>query len=221
MSVGYANQSRRSRTVKKLLIATTNSGKLAEIKHFLKDLPLQLVSLSDLKIKEKPDENYNTFLANAKHKARFYSQKSGLIALADDGGLEIDFLNGAPGVKSRRWRTGFDNSTDQELIDHTLEKLKNVPLKKRGAQLVTVLVLALPNGKVFCSKGIIRGIISQKPYHMVTSGFPYRSLLYLPEIKKFYHSQNMTKKEIEKYNHRGYALNKLKKIIKRKFFTNT
>lgn len=199
--------------MKKLLIATTNPGKLAEIKYFLKDLPLRLLSLVDIGIKEKPEENHATFKKNAIHKAKFYCQKSGLPTIADDGGLEIDYLQKEPGVKSRRWINGKDEASDEELIAYALKKLKGVPKGKRGAQLRAVMALALPNGKVSTASAKVRGVISQQPYHTTTPGYPYRSLLYLSKIGKFYHSSEMTEKEIEKYNHRGKALANLTKML--------
>ena len=219
--------------MKKLLIATSNPGKLTEIKFFLKDLPLKLVSLSDLGIKEKVDENGKTFEENAAKKAKFYCQISGLPTIADDGGLEIDYLHGEPGIKSRRWIDGKEAS-DKELINYTLEKLKGLPKVKRGAQLRVYLALALPaspaggpdgkvysrkrknNAIVYISEGKIRGIISEKIFHILTPGFPFRSLLYIPAIGKYYHHKNLTEAENLKYNHRGIALKVIKRILKQK-----
>lgn len=200
--------------MKKLLIATSNPGKLLEIKKCLVDLPLQLLSLADLKIKEKPKEDAPTFLENAKHKAEFYCRKSQLPTISDDGGLEIDILNGEPGVKSRRWLKGKE-ATDEELINYTLKKLQGVPLEKRGAQLRTVLALALLNGKIYTSEGKVRGVIAQKPHPIRTAGFPFRSLLFIPAIGKFYHKNDLTEQENLKYNHRLKALQKFKRIIKK------
>lgn len=199
--------------MKKLLIATTNPGKLAEIKYFLKDLPIELASLASLGISEKVEEDGKTFAENAKKKAVFYCRLSGLPAIADDGGLEIDYLNGEPGVKSRRWINGSE-TTDEELIKYTLEKLHGVPLKKRGAQLRAVLALALANGNVYTSGGVVRGVLAEKPISARTPGFPFRSLFYLPRIKKFYHHDDLTEEENLKYNHRGKALKKLQKMIR-------
>lgn len=201
--------------MKKLLIATTNPGKLKEIKYFLSGIPLKLVSLKDCHITDKAKEDYPTFAENAKHKARFYCQISKLPTIADDGGLEIDALNGAPGVKSRRWVNGSDEASDEELIKYTLQKLKNVPRGKRGAQLRAVMVLAFPNGKIYQVTAKVRGVISEKPSSRLISGYPYRSLLFLPKIGKFYHSREMTKEEVEKYNHRKKALKKLVPFIKK------
>jgi len=89
--------------MEKLLIATTNPGKFREYKILLQDLPLKMVSLRDLKIRKKPKEDGKTFRENAIKKAKFYSRLAQLPILADDGGLEIDYLKGEPGVKSRRW----------------------------------------------------------------------------------------------------------------------
>ena len=201
--------------MKKLLIATTNPGKLNEIKSFLKDLPLELVSLTDLGISQRATEDGVSFEENSLKKANFYAQISHLPTIADDGGLEIDYLKGEPGVKSRRWINGLEAS-DEELINFTLKKLKGLPLKNRKAQLRAVLALVLPDGEKYLSEGKIRGIIAVKPYNSKrTAGFPFRSLLYLPGLKKFYNEDDLTEEENLKYNHRGKALVKLKKIIKK------
>ncbi len=201
--------------MKKLLVATTNPGKLAEIRFFLKDLSLKLLSLNDLGIKDRVEEDGKTFEENAKKKAVFYANLSGLPTIADDGGVEIDYLGGEPGVKSRRWIDGKEAS-DEELISYTLQKLKGVPEKQRQAQLRVCLALALPGGKTYVSEGKIRGLISEHIFHVLTPGFPFRSLLYIPKIGKYYHHENLTREENLKYNHRGKALRKLKRIIQEK-----
>lgn len=201
--------------MKKLLIATTNKGKLAEIKYFLQDLPIELLGLEELGINEKVEETGKTYQENAKIKALFYSHKTGLPSLADDGGLEIECLGGKPGKKSKRW-IGGEETSDEELINYTLKKLKGVPLSKRKACLVVVCALAFPNGDIFYSEGEVCGVIAQKPFKKRTKGFPYRSLLYLPQIKKFYHQDDLIEEENKKYNHRGKALHKLKRILKEK-----
>ena len=109
--------------MKKLLIATTNPGKLAELSRFLSDIPITLVSLKDVGITDTIEEIGKTFEENAILKAKYYFQKSGLPTLADDGGAEIDALNGEPGVKTRRWIHGDRDSTDNELVAYTLKRL--------------------------------------------------------------------------------------------------
>lgn len=197
----------------KLLIATTNPGKLNEIKYFLKDLPIKLLSLHDIKISESPEEDGKTFKENAIKKAQYYFNKINLPVIADDGGLEIDFFNGEPGVKSKRW-IGGKKSSDEELINYTLSKMKDIPWEERGAQLKTVLVFIDNKGKIHTSQGIIRGIISNKPCRRITKGYPYRAIFYIPKIKTYYSKFNLSREEFEKYSHRGQALKKIIKIIK-------
>jgi XTP/dITP diphosphohydrolase len=201
--------------VKQFLIATTNPGKLREITKFLADLPIELISLDKLNIKQRVEETGSTFKENAIIKARFYKKISGLLTLADDGGAEIDALNGEPSVKTRRWVHQDRDSTDEELIAYTLKKLNDVPFEQRGMQLRLVLVLATPGDKIYTSEAKIRGIVATKPHGQAYEGFPFRRLMYLPEIGKFYNHDLLTPHENEKLNHRKRALEKLKPIIKK------
>lgn len=203
--------------MKKLLIATTNPGKLTEISTFLSDMPITLVSLKDVGITDHPHETGRTFEENAIAKAKFYAAKSGLPTLADDGGAEIDTLGGEPGIKTRRWIHNDRDSDDEELIAHTLEKLKGIPLQDRGMQLRAVIALALPNGKYYTATAKIRGIIAVKPSPQRHDGFPFRSLMYIPELGKFYNHDLMTTEENEHYNHRKRALEELKPILRKQF----
>ncbi len=199
--------------MKNLLIATTNPGKLAEIKRFLGDLAIELVSLNDVGITDVVEETGSTFEENAILKAKYYCQKSGFPTLADDGGFEIDALGGEPGVKSHRWIHGDREDTDEELIAYTLEKLKGLPRAKRGAQLRLVLALIFPDGQHYTVEEKTRGIVAEKPSEYRTPGFPYRSLLFLTEINKYYDHDLLTPEETERFNHRKRALDQLKPIL--------
>lgn len=181
----------------------------------MSDLPVKLVSLKELKISGQPKETGKTFEENAIIKAMFYAEKSGLPTIADDGGLEIDALNGEPGVKSHRWIHGDLENDDEELIAYTIKKLNKVNLPERGAQLRAVIALALPNGQIYTAEGVIRGIIPRKPSDTRVAGFPYRSLLYLPQLNKFYNSDDLTPEENDAYNHRKRALEELKPILQK------
>jgi len=194
----------------KLLIATTNLAKLREYKELLKGLPLKLVSPKDLKIKRKPNENGKTFRENAIKKAKFYSKITGLITLADDGGLEIDYLNGEPGVKSHRW-PGHE-ATDRELIDYTLKRLKGVLWRKRKAQFRVIVALAIPGKKVLTFEGKKRGIILTKPRGRVIPGYPFRSIFYLPKYGKSFNELSF--KEEIKIGHRRQPIKKLITLLK-------
>lgn len=199
--------------MKKILVATTNPGKISEIKHFLKDLQVELLTLFDVGIIDEPIEDGKNFEENAIIKAKYCFNKIKIPTIADDGGLEIDFFNGEPGVKSKRWIDGKVTS-DEELIKYTLQKMRGLPQAKRGAQLRTVLALIDKQGITYTSEGIIRGIIAEKPCSKTTKGYPYRAIFYLPGINKYYNEHDLTKEEFERVSHRGKALQKLKKIIK-------
>ena len=199
--------------MKKLLVATKNQGKLKEISDFLSNLPLQTVSLKDVGINEDFEETGKTYKENSQDKAIFYAKKSGLPAIADDGGIEIDALNGAPGIKSRRW-LGWE-ANDEELIEHMKRIARELPKNNRKAYFRTIVSFVLPNGKVFSAKGEIEGTIARKPLLKLLKGYPYRSFFYLPKIKKFYHESDLSDKEQKLYNHRYKAIQKLIPIIKK------
>src|SRR3989338_1265304 len=197
--------------MKKLLIATANAGKLKEISNFLKDLPLKIVSLSDLGINDHVEEVGKNYEENSQLKALFYSKKSGLPTIADDGGIEISALDGAPGINSKRW-LGKD-STEQDIINHMIKVARELPDDNRQAFFKTVISFALPNGKVWSVSGEVEGIIARKPYLKLLKGYPYRSFFYLPKIKKYYHEDQLDAVEEKEYNHRYKALQKLKPTI--------
>jgi XTP/dITP diphosphohydrolase len=193
----------------KLLIASHNPAKVEEYKHYLSDLPLELISLFDLNIKEEALENGKTFKENAVKKAKFHHKLTDLATIADDGGLMIDALNGAPGVKSRRW-LGY-KMTDEEMIQSVIEKMKDIPEGKRTCHLVGVLALVMPDGKVYTQWAQIDGVVAQIPTEKRLNGFPYRSFFYLPKFKKFY--LELTDEEHKQINHRKFALLKLKPYL--------
>lgn len=197
--------------MKKLLIATTNPGKLREYKEFLADLPIQLVSLKDIVITEDIEETGKTYKENSQKKALFYAKKSGLPSISDDGGIEIKALNNEPGIKSRRW-LGYE-ATDEDLVKHMMKVSKQLPDNNRTAVFKLVVSLALPNGQVWSRMGKVEGTIAKKPHMKHLHGYPYRSFFYLPEVQKYYHESELTKDEMKKYNHRYVAVSKLKLII--------
>jgi XTP/dITP diphosphohydrolase len=199
--------------MKKLLIATSNPGKLKEIRTNLSDLSVELVGLADIGITDKPEETGKTFEENAILKAKYYAKLSGMPTIGDDGGFEIDALNGEPGVKSHRWIHGDREDQDEELIAYTFKKMKDVPKDLRGAQLRAALAFVMPNGKVVTAEASTRGVIPDVPSVLQSEGFPYRSILFLPSINKYYNEHELTSEENEVYNHRKIALGKLKPFI--------
>lgn len=195
--------------MKKLLIATKNPGKLKELSAFLQKF--ETVSLSDVGIDDDVEETGKTFEENSKLKAIFYAKKSGLPTLSDDGGLEIDALDGEPGVRSRRW-LGYEAS-DDELKNHLKKVIERLPKNKRSARFTTVLSFAVPDGRVWSERAEVVGELSTNTRGKDLKGYPYRSYFYLPEIKKFYHESDLSESEIEQFNHRHKALSKILPII--------
>ena len=196
--------------MKKLLIATKNPAKIMKYKIILKDLPLEIITLGDLNIQADVEEDKKTFKENAIKKVKFYSELTGLPTLAEDGGIEIDCLNGEPGVKSRRW-PGYEAS-DEELISITLEKLKGVPREERGAQLRAVAALAIDN-EIKTSERALRGIILEKPVKKIIPGYPFRSLFYIPKIGKVL--AKMTEEEEMSISHRKKIIEELLPVIEK------
>ena len=201
--------------MRKILIASTNPGKITELNtglQILKKLGVDIITLSDVIVGEdQPEENGKTFQENALIKAKFYAQLTELPVLADDGGLVIPYLNNEPGVRSKRW-LGYDAS-DQKLIDHTLLKLRGAKGKERSAYLELCLCFYDPKtNKVIFEKEKIAGHISEEPTKKRVAGFPYRALLVVDKYNKFY--DELTKEEHMKVNHRLKALKRLTKRIK-------
>ncbi|HZE87337.1 MAG TPA: non-canonical purine NTP pyrophosphatase [Methylomirabilota bacterium] len=199
--------------MKKLLIATHNPGKLHELAGLLRDLSVELASLSNVGIAEDIEEDGTTYEENSQKKALFYAKKSGLPSLSDDGGLEIAALDNAPGIHSKRWLG--EGTTEEDLIAHMQKIAQELPEDNRNARFRAALSLALPNGKVWSVMGEVNGIIAKKQSLNTIKGFPYRSFFYLPELKKYYFETELTREEQLKYNHRVKAIEKLKPILQR------
>ncbi|MBD3208585.1 MAG: non-canonical purine NTP pyrophosphatase [Candidatus Nealsonbacteria bacterium] len=198
--------------MREILIGTHNAGKIKEYKILLKDMGFKVLSLDYLDIREDVIEDGNTYKENAIKKASFYAGLTGLSVLADDGGLEIDALEGEPGIKSRRW-PGHEAS-DEELIKIALRKLKNVPKEKRTARFVVVVALAVSKDKVFSSRGEKEGVILEKTRgKMMIPGYPFRSLFFLPDKGKTFNQISL--EEEAEIGHRKKALSKLEPILKK------
>jgi len=159
----------------RLLIATTNPGKLREYAAIFAGLPLTLHTLADLSIADDVEETGETFAENARIKAEYYAQRSGMVALADDSGLEVAALGGEPGVFSARY-AGPD-ATDAERVAFLLRKLEGVPFHARLARFVCVIALAHPDGAVEYAEGMLPGVIELAPrgHH----GFGYDPIFYV------------------------------------------
>lgn len=200
--------------VKKLLLATHNPAKLKELIIGFKQLEkkgVELISLTDLGIKEESEETGTSFEENALLKAEFYANLAHLPAVADDGGICIDALNGEPGIKSRMWLGPEAN--DEDLIAYTLRRLKNVPKSKRTAYFTTTLCYFDPKSNIkVLEEGRLKGYISDKISSKRIKGYPYRSLFIVKGLNKYY--IYLTTIEHIKTNHRLKALKRLTQKIK-------
>ena len=190
------------------LVATTNQGKKREIEAELFKLPIRFLSLADLKIFESFPETGETFLDNARGKSLFYSRKWEGITLAEDSGLEIEYLNNAPGVHSARFSA--PDATDEKNNDKVLTQLDQVPDKKRKARFVSFMVLS-QNGIVITElEGWVEGIITEE--RRGENGFGYDPLFFYPPLNRTF--GQLSNKEKNKVSHRGQALLKLKAFLK-------
>lgn len=194
--------------MKKLLIATKNPGKIAEYKIILKDLPLEIVTLGDLNIQADVEEDGKTFKENAIKKAKAFAQITKLLTLAEDAGLEVDALDGAPGVYSARYCQG----TDEDRCKLLLKNLRCVSAKKRAARFKAIVAIFDPKTKkIKTCRGGLEGRIATKPKGK--HGFGYDPVFYIPELKKT--AAELTTQEKNKFSHRGKACWKAKKILEK------
>jgi len=197
-------------TEKKLLLATTNQGKVREIRHFMSDLPLEIFSIKDISSAYIYIETGKTFMENAEGKTLFYSRIWPGVTLGEDSGLEIEALSGAPGVKSARF--SGENATDEKNIDKVLNLLKGVPEKKRKARFVSCMVLSKQDKIIHKIKKQVSGIILT--YKKGTQGFGYDPIFYYPPLKKTF--AQLSHQEKNAISHRGKALKELRTFLKEK-----
>lgn len=200
---------RRKTVMKKIVFATGNAGKMKEIREILADLPVEIYSMKEAGISVEIDENGKTFEENAKIKAQTVAgcTDGDTIVLADDSGLEVDALNGEPGVYSARYM-GEDTSyriKNQSLVD----RLEGVPVEKRTARFVCVIAAAFPDGTVCTTKGTIEGKIGYE--ERGGNGFGYDPIFYLPDMSRT--TAELSPEEKNAVSHRGKALAAMKEQI--------
>jgi len=160
----------------RLLIATTNNGKLREIRSLLAGIPVELVTLRDLQPIEEPEETGLTFEDNARLKALYYSAHSGMTTVAEDSGLVIDGLEGEPGVRSARFLR--PDATYPERFAEIFRRLAGPPEKSRAARFVCALAVADAGRIVYEARGTVEGEIAREARG--TSGFGYDPIFYFP-----------------------------------------
>jgi XTP/dITP diphosphohydrolase len=193
--------------MRKLLLATTNHHKLAEFQAILRDVPFQLCSLNDLQVNMDVEETGQTFAENATIKALAYARATGLLSLADDSGLEIDAMGGAPGVVSARF--AGRETPYHERFRLILEQLQGLSGSQRSARFRCAIALAEPTGYYRVVEGVVEGQIADHPRG--TGGFGYDPIFLVPELgKTFAESAPEVKNRL---SHRGRAALKAHRLL--------
>ena len=192
-----------------LLVATHNQGKVAELAELLDDLEVTLVGLSDLGITREVEETGTTFRENAILKAEAYARETGLLTLADDSGLEVDALDGKPGVYTARY--GGEQLNSEERYRYLLKNLQGVPWDKREARFRCVVAVARPEGLIGTEEGVLEGHIALHPAG--EGGFGYDPVFHINE-------QGRTLAQLpgpvkNRISHRGRAVAAIKPLLQR------
>ena len=195
--------------INKLLIGTNNSGKLREIRSLLpKSVKIYPISSFNLR---SPVENGKSFKENSLIKSKYFSKKTGLLCLADDSGLEIDFLNKNPGIYSARWggRQGDFNKAIRRVYRELNKKDKNWKNKKIKARFICALSISYLNKKIVCVQGKVEGHISDKPRGR--NGFGYDPIFVPLKKRKTFGEIKPSQKY--KMDHRYQAFKKIRKFL--------
>jgi XTP/dITP diphosphohydrolase len=198
---------------RKILVASSNPGKIAELRTML-DFDVEWLGMSDVGDIAEIKEDGSTFAENARKKALGYAQATKLWTIADDSGLVVDALGGEPGVKSARFSGEKTINDDGTLIDHrniakVLELLKGVPKEKRTARFFCCLSLASPEQILIETEGTLEGLITNK--EIGKNGFGYDPIFFVPHLNKTV--AQLTAEEKNAISHRGDAIRKLKPLL--------
>ncbi len=193
-----------------IVFATGNEGKMREIRQIMKGIHVELLSMKEAGIEADIVEDGESFAENAVIKAKAVAEKTNHIVLADDSGLEIDYLNKEPGIYSARYM-GEDTSYDLKNAN-LLERLEGVPDEKRTARFVCAIAAAMPDGEVFTTVGIIEGRIGYEIKG--ENGFGYDPIFYLPEYGCT--SAQLSEEEKNAISHRGRALAAMREELEKR-----
>lgn len=197
--------------MKKIVFATTNKNKIREVNMMMEGFDVKLIPMSELGIDVDIEETGTTFEENAIIKAKTICELTGEIALADDSGLEVDYLDGAPGVYSSRF---LGEDTPYEIKnDYIIDKLKDAKGDERSARFACAMAMVFPDGDVETCYGTIEGLIGYE--QRGNNGFGYDPIVYVPEYEMT--TGEMTPELKNSISHRGKALEQMKEVMKRRF----
>lgn len=193
----------------RIIFATGNQGKMREIRMIMADMGMEILSMKEIGIQADPEENGSTYEENALIKARAVAARAGDIILADDSGLEVDFLNKEPGIYSARY-LGEDTPYSIKNAE-IIRRLEGVPEEKRTARFVCAIAAVLPDGREITVRAAIEGMIGYE--ERGSHGFGYDPIFYVPELGKY--TAELTEEEKNKVSHRGKALRLMKEELKK------
>ncbi|WMC93661.1 XTP/dITP diphosphatase [Kineothrix sp. MB12-C1] len=196
---------------RKIVFATGNAGKMKEIREILADTEFHVVSMKEEGIDLSIEEDGVTFEENAVIKAKAVAEKCGEIVLADDSGLEIDYLNKEPGIYSARYM-GEDTSYRIKNAN-LIERLSGVSDEERTARFICAIAAVFPDGEVITTYGQVEGRIDYE--EKGENGFGYDPIFYLPQLGKT--TAQLSDDEKNSVSHRGEALRKMKEELKKRF----
>ena len=192
----------------RLLVATGNPGKAREFEELLREVPLEITSLDRVGCRADAEEVGDTFEENAIIKARSYCQRTGLLTLADDSGLEVDARGGDPGARSAR--NGGPGYTDEGRVELLLRNLRDVAWEDRTGRFRCVIAIAWPEGQVRTVEGAVEGIIQYEPRG--ANGFGYDPVFHLPHLGKT--TAELSLKDKNELSHRGRAAKKAVALLR-------
>lgn len=194
----------------RIIFATSNAGKMKEIREILKDLDVEILSMKEAGIEADIVEDGKTFEENALIKARTIRDMAGCIVLADDSGLEVDALNKEPGIYSARYM-GEDTSYDLKNAN-IIERLSGLTDSERSARFVCVIAAAFPDGTAETRRATIEGQIADAPAG--ENGFGYDPIFYVPEYKCT--TAQLAAEQKNEISHRGKALRAMKEVLRQR-----
>ncbi len=189
--------------MEKLIVATKNKGKIVEIKKVLTNIPFEIVAMNEIGIEIDVVEDGTTFEENALKKATEICKVSKNIVLADDSGIEVDYLDGRPGIYSARF--GGTDATDEDRNKILLNMLKDIPFEERSARYVCAIAVAFPDGRSFVVRDTCEGFVGTECRG--ENGFGYDPLFYVREYDKTMAELSMDIKN--RISHRAKALEKM------------
>lgn len=195
--------------ITKIVVATRNKGKIKEIDEIMQGMGIEFVTQDDIGIDVDVEENGTSFEENSFIKAEAISNLCDYPVIADDSGLEVDYLNGEPGIYSARY--AGENASDDEKINKLLTNMKNCPTEKRTARFVCAATLVFKDGKKISVRGECEGVILTEPKGR--GGFGYDPVFYVPEYNATFGEIPLSEKN--KISHRAIAFKKIRQEIKK------